>query len=205
AALTPGQHPGAYPRNPVGLGWVVHADRRRLDGLRLPNFETPEQRLTPDRLVLGSPDRWPWAPEPAGFGWIGQTWFPRSTLLGLEPAFALLPDHLRQGWLELPPEFVGGPDPRFYSGASSGMRRVDLRGDELVELHGFRHEGSVITALPDDQPSVAIMLRRRPLGVVTRLHTIELFPDRELATLLWVAEACMPQVLPLNFPGADAE
>ena len=205
SALTPARHLGAYPRNPTGVGWVVNADRRRLDGLRLPNFETPEHPLTPDRLVAGSPDRWPWAPEPAGFGWIGQTWFPRSTLLGLEPGFESLPDHLRRGWLELAPEFDGGPDPRFYSGASSGMRQVGLRGDELVELHGFRHEGPVTTALPGEQPRVTVLFRRQPLKLTTQLNTIELLPDRELATLAWVIEASVPHVLPLNLPEPDAD
>lgn len=205
AALSPSEIPGAYPPNPVGVGWVVQTDRHRVDGLRLPNFETLGQPLAPDRLVFGRASRWPWAPEPAGFGWIGHAWFPRSTLMGLEPTFDSLPQHLRKDWLELPPEFVGGPDLRFYSGATSGMRRVALRGDEPVELHGFHHRGPVSTALPGDPPHVTINLRRRPLPIVTRLHTIELFPDRGLASLLWVFEARMPPILPLNLPGAGAE
>ena len=35
-----------YPRNPLGTGFVVDTGRNAVDGLRLPNFEDPENRLT---------------------------------------------------------------------------------------------------------------------------------------------------------------
>jgi hypothetical protein len=204
-ALDPEQHPGAYPRNPAGTGWVINADERMLDGLRLPNFERPEHPITADRLVHGAPEHWVRAPEPAGFGWVSQSWFPRSTLLGIGPDHASLPAHLRTAWLELAPQLEEGADPRFFCGASEGLRQIGLRGDEPLELHGFLHEGPVATALPGDRPDVIIAFRRRPLEVDLRIHTIELYPDYHMASVLWVAEAQPPQLLPLNLPTRDFE
>src|SRR5262249_20627478 len=59
-------HPGIYPRNHVGRGYVVHENAQRLDGLLLPNIENPEDPLTPDNLVAGGPENWwrqplPWS------------------------------------------------------------------------------------------------------------------------------------------------
>ncbi|MFO7564312.1 MAG: DUF2169 domain-containing protein [Enhygromyxa sp.] len=204
-ALDPETHPGAYPRNPAGTGWVINADERVLHGLRLPNFELPEHPLTPDRLVHGAAENWTRAPEPAGFGWVGQSWFPRSTLLGLEPAYASLPEHLRGGWLELAPQLDEGPDPRFFCGASEGLRQVGVRGDEPIELHGFFHEGPLVTALPGERPEIIIAFRRQPLDLRSRIHTIELYPDQHLASVLWVAEAEPPQQLPLHLPAGDID
>jgi hypothetical protein len=196
-ALTPEEHPGAYPRNPAGTGWVVNADERTLHGLALPNFEDPEHRLTPERIVHGARERWPSAPVPAGFGWVSQTWFPRSTFLGIGPD---LPAQLRSGWLEEAPELREGPDPRFFSGASPGLRSAALRGDEPVELHGFHHEGVLLSALPDERPGAIIAFQRQPLETTLRLHTIELYADHHAASLLWVAEARPPRQLPLHLP-----
>src|SRR5690606_7093377 len=78
-------------------------------------------------------------------------------------------------------------------------------GDELVEMHGFYHEGPLATALPDDRPEIMIAFLRRPLEVSLRLHTIELYPDHHMASVLWVAEAQPPKLLPLNLPVRDFE
>lgn len=205
SALDPETHPGAYPRNPAGTGWAVNAHERLLNGLRLPNFEQPEHPLTPDRLVHGAVDNWTLAPKPAGFGWVSQSWFPRSMFLGVGPDHGSLPPHVRAGWLELAPQLDDGPDPRFFCGASDGLRRVGIRGEEPIELHGFFHEGPLATALPGDRPEIMIAFLRRPLEVSLRIHTIELYPECHMASVLWVAEATPPKLLPLNLPTRDVE
>ena len=204
-ALDPETHPGAYPRNPAGTGWVINADERVINGLRLPNFEQPEHPITADRLVHGAAEDWTRAPAPAGFGWVAQSWFPRSMLLGLGPDHASLPAHVRAGWLEVAPNLDRGLDPRFFCGASDGLRRVGIRGDEAVEMHGFYHEGALATALPGDSPDVIVAFRRRPLETSVRIHTIELYADHHMASVLWVAEAEPPTLLPLNLPSGDIQ
>jgi hypothetical protein len=118
-------------------------------------------------------------------------------LLGIGPE---VPVPLRAGWLDAAPEFHEGPDPRFFSGASRGLRATGLRGDEPVELHGFHHEGPWLTALPGERPEVLVAFQRRALPTTLRLHTIELFTDHHAASLLWVAEARPPRPLPLRLP-----
>jgi hypothetical protein len=50
--------PFHYPRNDRGRGVALRNVRERIEGLALPNLEDPEDRITPERLVIGDPDRW---------------------------------------------------------------------------------------------------------------------------------------------------
>ena len=203
-------HPGVYPRNPSGTGWIVEGERE-LGGLLLPNFEDPEDLLVPARLICGTPEAWVHAPVPAGFGWFGQMWFPRSLYAGQIPTGIHAGSNLAEvhgGWL--PADLAPLLDPerqdfdrRFFSGAGPGLRASHLRGDEALELYGFTHDGPLRSALPGHRPDVIIAFRRRPLPYSIALHTIELFPDDGLATLTWVALAEPPQLLPLSLPDPE--
>ncbi|HSR43097.1 MAG TPA: DUF2169 domain-containing protein, partial [Longimicrobiales bacterium] len=48
-------HPLAYPRNRFGKGYVIEDRRELIEGRELPNLERPDDRLTPERLVVGHP------------------------------------------------------------------------------------------------------------------------------------------------------
>ncbi len=206
AHLQPENHPGAYPRNPAGTGWVVRGDARSVDGLALPNFEDPADLLAPERCVWSEPGAWRSAPTPAGYGWLAHSWFPRSAFLGVgvrEPPSRALAE-TRAGWFTDPvdPREV---DPRFWSGASPGMRAVGLEPGHAVELLGLHVEGPLRTCLPSF-PEVQVVYQRGLFPVATpRLHTVELFPDQALATLVWVAQTRVDGSLPLSFPDASAE
>ncbi len=203
--FTPERHPGAYPRNPAGRGWAL-AGGSAVDGLSLPNFETPSQLLTPDRLIVEDRRLWARAPIPAGFGWVGQGWFPRSTLLGIEaPEFVDDPRELPEvaaGWLAA--ELLGDPRPHpsFQSGASPGLRFAELGGGERITLEGFSLGGVVDTRLPDVAPEILVSFERRPLDVRLQLSTVELLPDVGLANLVWAAHASPPTRLPITLPRA---
>jgi hypothetical protein len=210
--FTPEEHPGAYPRNPAGRGWAVYDDPQRLDGMLLPNFEDPAHMLTPHRLVVGDPRAWSRAPLPAGFGWMSQAWFPRSALVGLAPPPFVGDEHelpeLRLG--SLPPNLLAslgdeantGMHPDFPIGASPGLHFDRLRQGERIELHGFSPEGPIVTRLPEGAPEIVIAFDRRPLATRVRASTLELLPDKGIATLVWVAEAEPPQRLPRRMPRA---
>lgn len=201
--FTPEQHPGVYPRNPVGRGWVI-ADAADVDGMRLPNFETPSQLLSPQRLIVGDPRLWPRAPIPAGFGWYRQGWFPRSALLGLAcPEFVDNPDEFdeaRSGWVSADQIVAPQPHPAFQSGASPGMRFDKLGCGERITLYGFSLDGVIDTRLPTVPPKIAVAFERRPLEVALHLSTVELLPDVGLANLVWVAHARAPVRLPTKMP-----
>src|SRR5690606_38664942 len=58
-------HPGMYPRNPFGCGYVVLPDP--VPEIVLPNFEDPAHLLTPETLITAHPGRWYEQPLPACF------------------------------------------------------------------------------------------------------------------------------------------
>lgn len=58
------EHAGAYPRNPAGRAWVINDVADAIDGMPLPNFETPTQLLSPSHLLVGDRRFWPRAPVP---------------------------------------------------------------------------------------------------------------------------------------------
>lgn len=202
-AFTPEQHPGVYPRNPSGRGWVIN-DASAVDGMLLPNFETPSHLLSPGRLVVGDRQLWTRAPIPAGLGWYRQAWFPRSTLLGLPcPEFVDDPselDEVRGGWVTAGEVAAPQPHPRFQSGASPGLRFDKLDCSERIVMHGFSLDGVIDTRLPSSPPEIIVAFERRPLDVALHLSTVELLPDIGLANLVWVAHATPPVQLPATMP-----
>lgn len=142
-----GFHPGAYPRNPVGTGFVV------VDGPRqpvaLPNFEDPRDLLTPERLVVGDVRRWWTMPRPASTLPIMPGWFPRCV------HFGTVPEHAPPDDLQLAEVRAGGLEPGFvartrarpleekvtlraFAGASDGLAALDLAGGDRVEVTGTR-------------------------------------------------------------------
>lgn len=201
--FTPEQHPGAYPRNPAGRGWVID-EASAVDGMQLPNFETPSHLLSPGRLVVGDRRLWTRAPIPAGFGWYRQAWFPRTTLLGLPcPEFVDDPsdlDEVRGGWVSAGEIASPQPHPRFQSGASPGLRFDTIHCSERIVMHGFSLNGVIDTRLPSSPPEIVVAFERRPLEVARRLSTVELLPDVGLANLVWVAHARPPVGLPTKMP-----
>lgn len=198
--FTPEEHPGAYPRNPAGTGWAVVRD---VDGLRLPNFETIGDLLTPQRLCVGDRRLWSRAPIPAGFGWIRQGWFPRSAAAGLSvPEFlgpaSSLPE-VREGWIAAEQVVDPRPCPSFQSGASAGMRFSRLVTGVPLVLRGFHPDGVISTWVPP-APQISLGFERHELESELRLSSVELLPDTGVANLVWYARATPPCELPKRAP-----
>lgn len=200
----PESHPGAYPRNPAGRGWVINDVPDAIHGMALPNFETPAQLLSPAHLIVGDRRLWPRAPIPAGFGWWRQAWFPRSALLGLStPEFIDDPrgfPEVQMGWLHAEQVSHPEPDPSFQSGASAGLRFAKLGCGERLVLHGFSPAGPIDTSLPSSPPAIIVAFDGEPLASRLSLATVELLPDAGLANLVWVAHAAPPIRLPKKLP-----
>jgi hypothetical protein len=70
--------------------------------LVLPNLEDPADFLTPDRLPVGSPGRWPLMPLPPSFDWVNYGTFPRLAHMGVvhdhEPLSAPIAE-VRRGYV----------------------------------------------------------------------------------------------------------
>lgn len=180
-AFTP--HPGAYPRNPVGRGYVVHESRERLDGLLLPNLEHPEMLLSPGRLITGDPLHWWRQPLPWSCEWFDKSWYPRIVHYGGVPDG--IPDddsvvpEVQLGWLDRghARRVASAPlddlvDSRLGDAAAPALVLPLLRGDEAIELTAMTRDGRLVVQLPGDRPRVVLRDRGRVYEVAAVPHRI---------------------------------
>jgi hypothetical protein len=186
--------PFFYPRNDMGRGVALRNVREVVDGLALPNIEAPDDLLTPERVVIDDPLRWPSQPVPQGLGWRQRTWYPRSALIGALPPFLqpgtvtveermkLLPtNHValaRQ--MRLPPF-----EAQFNNGASLGLVLPSLKGDEAVSLRGLTPEGRLDFRLPGEVPQIALDVGGGEQALESRIHTVSIRPDDLELDIVW--------------------
>jgi len=186
--------PFHYPRNSSGTGVVLRNVREVVDGLALPNIEDPDDLLTPERVIIEAPERWPLQPLPAGFGWRQRDWYPRSALLGVLPPFlepgtvtreeqmGLLPrNHVALAKQFRLPTF----EAQFNNGAPFGMIFRQLTPGETVELRGFSPEPFPVFALPAETPEIFLDLGEGEQRLQARLHTLSIRPDERSFDLVW--------------------
>jgi hypothetical protein len=186
--------PFVYPRNFMGVGVALKNVEEVVQGLALPNVEDPQDLLTPERVIIGEPDRWHLQPLPQGFGWRQREWYPRSALLGSFPPFlypgtvtaeeqmGLLPrDHVA-----LAKQFRLKPfEARFANGASLGMQFSGLKGDEPIALAGLRPDGLLKFSLPAETPRIGLDLGGGLHELEPLLHTISIRPDDLELDMIW--------------------
>lgn len=186
--------PFLYPRNDMGKGVALRNVREVVQNLTLPNIENPDDLLTPERVVIEDPYRWPQQPLPDGFGWRQRTWYPRSALLGSCPAFIdpgtvtaeeamklLPPNHValaRQ--MRLPPF-----EAQFNNGASLGLVFASLRADEAIGLRGLTREGMLDFQLPGDTPHMTLDLGQGEQVLDAKIHTVSIRPDDLELDIVW--------------------
>lgn len=186
--------PFFYPRNPLGRGLAVKNVAEVVEGLPLPNFEDPQDLLTPGRVVLGAPEAWNAQPLPQGFGWFPKTSYPRCSFAGVIPGFVDSGEPLREEILGLVPRGqvalarrfrLPSFDLRFCNGASPGLAVPALRGDEEVRTSGLSPEGDLSFFLPGDSPRMVldIGLGERELAPV--LQTVCIRLDERRVDLVW--------------------
>jgi hypothetical protein len=149
-------HPGLYPRNPVGKGYLVLPGP--VDGLELPNLEDPDDLLTPERLVTRAPENWHRQPLPWCFEWSVGSTFPRCRFLGTEPWFPPPdgPELKEVACGFCPPGLPGlteeNPHEGYLQEASLGMAFPQPLADQPVRIDGMN----------PDHPSVLFTVPRPP-------------------------------------------
>jgi hypothetical protein len=207
--------PNAYPRNTVGLGYVIQENRARMDGLLLPQLENPAEPLEPARLVVGDPRLWWRQPFPWSVDWFDGFWYPRSSFFGTLPDGLPEEDQalfeVRSGWVNpgQAKRWRQTPaaerlDSRFADAASPALVLPFLRGDESVRLDGVIPGGrDIIVRLPGEVPRI----RLRHAGID---HCLAVRPHRILVSTLemgvyivWHAAFLPPSPLPLALPTLD--
>jgi len=189
-------HPGIYPRNPAGRGYVVKETPALIQDLLLPQVEDPSHPLTPERLVTGAPERWWRQPLPWSCDWFDLGWYPRSTYVGGLPEF--LPDddgqveEVRRGFVqgdqnarfrksELPDLF----DPRFMDAASPGMVLPFMKGDEPILLKGMTPRREFVVLLPGQRPRMQVRFEGKMIDIIPVPNRILISTEEMGVYIVW--------------------
>jgi len=191
-----GDHPGAYPRNQSGKGYVVLDVPRQ--GLALPNLEDPDQLLTPESLITGQAEHWYRQPLSWFLDWHFPAMFPRSAYLGLEPWFPMPQSvsaelaEVRRGlmperWRELAGDIgqLGRIPPIYYQEASLGMAFRDLKEGTPVEIVGMDPELDRMSFALPSFPRLEIDVEGDRQAVETKLLHAVITPHERKVELTW--------------------
>ena len=186
--------PCVYPRNHLGRGYVVKCSRRSVENLSLPNFEDPNDRLTPSRLSAGNFKNWERQPKPQGFGWTMKMWSPRSSYAGIMPADAALARELRKSYSSLVPPAqrkvyeqnqLPAMDFRFFNGASAGLVLPYLEGSEPVQLLHLDPGGETRFQLPGERPRIGLDIGEGLHEPAVVLQTVTIRMEDRQVDLVW--------------------
>lgn len=183
-----------YPRNPRGTGYALRNQIESIEQLALPNFESPTDLLTPERIVVGEPERWPAQPLPQGFGWFPKIGYPRCSFVGAIPAFLAPGTSLQEESLGLIPKNqvalakqfrLPSYDVRFNRGASIGLAVPFLTGGETVRLTNISPEGILTFDLPREKPQLALDIGRGMTELQPVMHTACVRVDVGQLDIVW--------------------
>jgi hypothetical protein len=206
-------HPGIYPRNLFGKGYVVVPELPENE-VELPNLEDPSDLLDPERFFVGEPRRWYLQPLPWCLDWsapvmfhryvwlAGDAWFPapEDDLLP-EVRRGLLPRAYRSAASELN-EGVGAPPP-FLQEASLGMIMTDVREGLPLSITGMHPEIETQSFVLPAPPRLAFTLGGNWVPLAPRLHSILVLPGRQKVQLVYGATY---EPLPRKYvPGVHAK
>ena len=193
----------AYPRNPVGRGYVIEPTTRALEACQLPLIEDARALLTPGNVVRGDFVRWPHGPPVAAFGWLAHGYFPRNVLLGAPP---LIYDgeHIPPSAFhevargDLQPAAVRPDRPiaerlsvAAAQSAAIGLRAREVKPGDVVIGHGIHpHALRWTFSVPSEVPRMAYRFPgEQPVEMPRpQIRTLYLQPDHNRLTVVWVAE-----------------
>ena len=188
------EEPFYYQRNYLGVGIVMKNSKEAIGGLRLPNIEDPEDLLTPERVIIGEPERWPGQPLPDGLGWFQRTWYPRCSFVGAMPSYVGIDTVLREEKLGLVPKGqialswqfkLPCFDVRFNNGASRGLMLPNLAGHETLRLTHLTPTGSLVFQLPGEKPSIMLDIGLGENQLEPVLDTVSVRLEEMQVDLIW--------------------
>lgn len=192
-------HPGVYPRNPFGKGYLVHADP--VAGAELPNLEDPADLLTPERLVVGDPRRWFEQPLPWCFDEAHPMSFPRCTCLpGVDAWFPAPRDarlaEIRRGLVPGGHPLSPGarrPEAWFAQEGSYGLVLDDLEPGAPVVLQAMHPERAQIAFSLPVAPAIEVLTDARLERAMPRMHSVVLRPADLSVDVVWGAHVRLPR------------
>jgi hypothetical protein len=205
------RHPGAYPRNTEGRGYVIAERREALDGLLLPNVQHPKQLLTPDNIIVGAPENWWRQPLPWSCDWFAKSWYPRASFLAGPPVDMPVEDHevaeVRLGWVEAGQQartertpLSQRLDSRYFDAASPALVVPFIRANERIELVGMTREESLVIELPGLRPRMEVRFEGRMYQLEPVLNRVVLSVEEERLSIVWHGSWHPPRELPDRLP-----
>lgn len=192
-------HPGLYPRNPYGKGYLV------MDGpvtdVAMPCFERADMRLHAGNLLAGNPRNWFRQPIPAQVCWSYPHTFPRYAWWGMDAWYA--PPDSRQlsevsrGWLPegfrtlIPQDpvkaMLADTAPRFMQEAASELVFESLSPATPVRIEGMLPEAEPMTFYLPERPSIEFRVGERVETVAPRLTHVVLRPTERVVDITYNA------------------
>jgi hypothetical protein len=206
-------HPGLYPRNPFGKGYVVIDEPA--DGVALPNLEDPEDLLTPERIVVGDPALWWRQPLPWTLDWHHPLMFPRYVYLGGDAWFPGPEDasiaEVARGFLAAnyrrdvisPFDLRRRCPPGFYREASLGMSFAGLSAGTPISVTGMHPDGSKLEFALPGPPKIEIAIEKDVERIRPQLTNVVIEPADNKFSLTWVAQH--PRMPRKFIPGIHAK
>jgi hypothetical protein len=205
------RHPGAYPRNTVGRGYIITESREGVEALQLPNVEHPDQLLTSENLIVGAPENWWRQPLPWSCDWFDKAWYPRSSFLAGPPRDTPIDDRefaeVRLGWVEAGQRANADRksledmvDGRYFDAASPSLIVPFLRSDERVQLTGMTQSGRLVVQLPGARPRMEVRFERKNYDLSPALNRLVISVDEERLSIVWHGMWHPPRELPDRLP-----
>jgi hypothetical protein len=198
------QEPFYYPRNFQGIGIALKNVKESVEGLPLPNIEDSADLLSPERVIIGAPDRWSGQPLPDGLGWFQRTWYPRCSFVGAMPSYVGVDTVLREEELGLVPKGqialslqskLPSFDVRFNSGASRGLAFPYLAGNEAIRLVNLTRSSPLSFQLPGETPRMMLDIGLGENELNPVLQTVCVRLEEMQVDLVWRGA--------LGYPGLD--
>jgi uncharacterized protein DUF2169 len=195
-------HPGLYPRNPIGKGYLVYPEP--LGNMEMPNLEDPDDLLTVDRLVTGEPELWYRQPLPWSLEWTNWLMYPRQLFLGFDawypcPDPAQLPE-VKRGFLRPAAAAPGqqrqwGPDEGYQEG-SFGMTFGGELGGVPVRISGMSPERPAVDFTIPARPSIDIEVDGQRELCAAALTQLVVRTNEGKVNAVWLAKTSgLPRVL----------
>ena len=189
-------HPGVYPRNPYGKGYVVLPDP--VEGVELPNLEDPDHLLTSANVIVHDPTRWYLQPRPRAFHWVQPLMFPRYVFMSTDAWFPGPEDErmpeVAEGYLE--PGYhtthvegapVNLPMIPFFQEACPQLVFDRLEPGTPVLIQGMTPDGRDVSFRIPPPPHIDIHVEGTVQTVEARLFNVLIEPDRNQVSLTYSA------------------
>ena len=182
-------HPGRYPRNPFGTGWLCREGR--VGDVAMPNLEDPDDLLTDERLIANAA-KWWLQPRPAYLSWQSPLMAPRLV------HFGAIADEMPGSLDDLPaaeralfdapslePGYVNAD--RAYQEAAPELSLPPIQPGTPVAVHGATASRSCLSFEVPPAPNVRIALGGSDEAAPVRMTHLRLRPDEAEVDFVYAA------------------